>query len=87
MEIKDGEYFELEDGDFCAVIEVFMRFANEPDCIRLRVIKSCKGKYSKKSRIGKPYTYQYIGYLHNFKKRIKRKIGKEEVLELLFKNE
>lgn len=83
--IDVGDYFQLKNKDYCVVLEFFMRQTYEADRIKFRVVKSCKGKYSEKSRIGKPYTYQLSSCISHFKKRILRKISHEEILTLLFK--
>ena len=86
MEVKEREFFELKNGDFCYVISIFVEGINKPTKCKLRVVKSCKGKACNKGNIGKPYTYQYILKYSNLQKRIKRKIGTEEILNLLFRS-
>ena len=79
MKIEIGEYFELSNGNFCKVLNI-----SHIHIVKIRIIRRCVGEYSTRKRIGKPYTYQYTGFLYNFEKRIKRKIGGEEILNLLF---
>jgi hypothetical protein len=49
---------------------------------KLRCLRKCKGRYSSKKRIGKPYTYQYWIDHKDLKKKSKL-IATEELLFMI----
>lgn len=77
--IIKGDIFEFKDGSIGIVTSISMS-ANQ---IKLRKIRPCVGKYSDKSRIGRPYTYQLYSSENMILKKAK-KIGNNELLHILF---
>jgi len=71
-----GEVYHFNNGIIGRVIDIY------DDYVKLRCISSCKGRCSKKSRIGKPYTYQRWSKINCLEKA--HRVGTEELLLTLF---
>jgi len=78
--INVGEIFVSKNG---TIFRISKKWKNKnKTLIKLRCIRPCSGKYSKKERIGKPYTYQRIVDIKKLKNC--ERIGTEELLHILF---
>ena len=77
--IEKGDIFEFKDGSIGIVISLSMS-VNQ---IKMRKVRGCVGKQSKKIRIGRPYTYQLYTSEKMILKKAK-KIGNRELLNILF---
>lgn len=76
--MKPGDFYIYPNGTIVRITN--LRLTGK---VKVRAIKACVGEYSSRTRIGKPYTYQFMTSINRLNKRATR-IGTEELLHVIF---
>jgi len=80
--MTSGDFYRMKNG---TILRIVIQYVTSGKC-KVRKILPCSGRYSSQFRINKPYTYQHWTNIKLIKRHGTR-IGTEEILHLLFKEE